>query len=95
MIFSHSPLFRTQATIMKFKLSQITVLVVSALSVSAGVAATDIDIVGNKTSGGNGYYQTEFTGGSLVNTPVEYTGSIKDSNATSVFVGNAPYRPNN
>ncbi|HHN8408718.1 TPA: autotransporter outer membrane beta-barrel domain-containing protein [Morganella morganii] len=73
---------------MKFKLSQITVLVVSALSVSAGVAATDIDIVGNKTSGGNGSYQTEFTGGSLVNTPVEYTGSIKDSNATSVFVGN-------
>ncbi len=79
---------------MKFKLSQITVLVVSALSVSAGVAATDIDIVGNKTSGGNGYYQTEFTG-DPVNTPVEYTGSIKDSNATSVFVGNAPYRPNN
>lgn len=73
---------------MKFKLSQITVLVVSALSVSAGMAATDIDIVGNKTSGGNGSYQTEFTGGSLVNTPVEYTGSIKDSNATSVFVGN-------
>lgn len=72
---------------MNFKLSQITVLVVSALSVSAGVAATDINIVGNKTSGGNGSYQTEFTGGSQVNTPVEYTGSIKDSSIDSLFVG--------
>lgn len=72
---------------MKFKLSQITVLVVSALSVSAGVAATDIDIVGNKISGGHGAYQTEFTGGAQVNTPVEYTGSIKDSSINSLFVG--------
>lgn len=72
---------------MNFKLSQITVLVVSALSVSAGVAATDIDIVDNKTSGGNGSYQTEFTGSSEVNTPVEYTGSIKDSSIDSLFVG--------
>lgn len=72
---------------MTFKLSQITVLVVSALSVSAGMAATDIDIVGNKTSGGTGSYQTEFTGDSLTNLAVEYTGSIKDSNVTSVFTG--------
>ena len=72
---------------MTFKLSQITVLVVSALSVSAGMAATDIDIVGNKTSGGTGSYQTEFTGNSLTNSAVEYTGSIKDSNVTSVFAG--------
>lgn len=70
---------------MTFKLSQITVLVVSALSVSAGMAATDIDIVGNKTSGGTGSYRTEFTGNSLTNSAVEYTGSIKDSNVTSVL----------
>lgn len=72
---------------MKFKLSQITVLVVSALSVSAAVAATNIDVVGNKVSGGTGSVQTEFTGSNQKNNTVKYTGSIKNSPSTTTFVG--------
>ncbi|EPU0812837.1 autotransporter outer membrane beta-barrel domain-containing protein [Morganella morganii] len=72
---------------MTFKLSQITVLVVSALSVSAGMAATDIDIVGNKTSGGTESYQTEFRGNTHSDSAVEYTGSVQNSPKDSLFVG--------
>ncbi|MEG0279600.1 MAG: autotransporter outer membrane beta-barrel domain-containing protein [Morganella sp. (in: enterobacteria)] len=72
---------------MKFKLSQITVLVVSALSVSAAVAATNIDVIGNKVTGGTGSVQTEFTGSNQQNNTVEYTGSIKNSPNTTTFVG--------
>ena len=72
---------------MKFKLSQITVLVVSALSVSAAVAATNIDVVDNKINGGAGSVQTEFTGSNQQNNTVEYTGSIKNSPNTTTFVG--------
>lgn len=73
---------------MKFKLSQITVLVVSALSVSAAMAATNIDVVGNKVNGGAGSVQTEFRGDTRANNTVEYTGSIKNSNDITKFVGN-------
>ncbi|WP_413493328.1 autotransporter outer membrane beta-barrel domain-containing protein [Morganella psychrotolerans] len=72
---------------MKFKLSQITILVVSALSVSAAVAATNIDVVGNKVNGGTGTVQTEFTGSNQQNNTVEYTGSIKNSPNTTTFIG--------
>ncbi|HCM62444.1 MAG TPA: hypothetical protein DIT05_07835 [Morganella sp. (in: Bacteria)] len=72
---------------MKFKLSQITVLVVSALSVSAAMAATNIKVVNNNVNNGAGTRQTEFRGDTHTNNIVEYTGSIKSSNDTTTFVG--------
>ncbi|OBU07105.1 autotransporter outer membrane beta-barrel domain-containing protein [Morganella psychrotolerans] len=72
---------------MKFKLSPITVLVVSALSVSASVAATNIVVVGNKINSGTGPVQTEFRGDEYRNNTVEYTGSIKNSPTTTTFTG--------
>ena len=68
---------------MKFKLSQITVLVVSALSVSAGVAATVSDTVNiNNNNAGpviTGKYRSDDT--------VKYSGSISNSPNTITFVG--------
>lgn len=68
---------------MKFKLSQITVLVVSALSVSAGVAATVSDTVNiNDNNAGpviTGKYRSDDT--------VKYSGSISNSPNTITFVG--------
>lgn len=68
---------------MKFKLSQITVLVVSALSVSAGMAATVNDTVNiNNNNAGpiiTGKYRSDDT--------VKYSGSISNSPNTITFVG--------
>lgn len=67
---------------MKFKLSQITVLVVSALSVSAGVAATINDTVNINNSADpiiTGKYRSDNT--------VKYSGSISNSPNTITFVG--------
>lgn len=68
---------------MKFKLSQITVLVVSALSVSAGVAATiDKTIQINNNIPG-----PVITGDRYINDTIKYTGSIINSPNTTTFVG--------
>ncbi|WP_080998405.1 autotransporter outer membrane beta-barrel domain-containing protein [Morganella morganii] len=68
---------------MTFKLSQITVLVVSALSVSAGMAATiDKTVqVNNNTPG------PVITGDKYSNDTIKYTGSINNSPNTITFVG--------
>lgn len=73
---------------MKFKLSQITVLVVSALSVSAGVAATiDKTIQINNNIPG-----PVITGDKYINDTIKYTGSIINSPNTTTFVGHESER---
>lgn len=73
---------------MKFKLSQITVLVVSALSVSAGVAATiDKTIQINNNIPG-----PVITGDRYINDTIKYTGSIINSPNTTTFVGHESER---
>ncbi|MCF1267352.1 autotransporter outer membrane beta-barrel domain-containing protein [Morganella morganii] len=76
---------------MKFKLSQITVLVVSALSVSAGVAATiDKTIQINNNIPG-----PVITGDRHINDTIKYTGSIINSPNTTTFVGHESEREGN
>lgn len=76
---------------MKFKLSQITVLVVSALSVSAGMAATINDTVNiNNNNAGpiiTEKYRSDDT--------VKYSGSISNSPNTITFVGRESDREGN
>lgn len=73
---------------MKFKLSQITVLVVSALSVSAGVAATiDKTIQINNNIPG-----PVITGDRHINDTIKYTGSVINSPNTTTFVGHESER---
>ena len=76
---------------MKFKLSQINVLVVSALSVSAGMAATINDTVNiNNNNAGpiiTEKYRSDDT--------VKYSGSISNSPNTITFVGRESDREGN
>lgn len=73
---------------MKFKLSQITVLVVSALSVSTGMAATiDKTIQINNNIPG-----PVITGDRYINDTIKYTGSIINSPNTTTFVGHESER---
>lgn len=68
---------------MKFKLSQITVLVVSALSASAAISATINETVNvnNNTPG------PVITGHNNSNDTIKYTGTVSNSPNTTTFVG--------